>query len=162
MSKPKFLREITDLLHVRADSSACVIIQQAAPRHAEGQLDETIVLARDGAIGVQQALAAWLNESAPAAGDDEKVAVMLGDTDSGVPLIILAMGQAAWDYCKDGKTHTFDLSSAGLPVQLMIAGGPTRAGVVELVRHGIEQGGGTMVDGKNPNADLGIKSRPAN
>lgn len=36
--------------------------------------------------------------------------------------LIIGMPADAWAYCKDGKTHTLDLSSIGIPIRLMIFG----------------------------------------
>lgn len=42
--------------------------------------------------------------------------------DDGVPFIVLGIPKGAWEYMKDGKTNTFDLTKAGIPVKLMIYG----------------------------------------
>lgn len=44
-------------------------------------------------------------------------------TGDGVPLVILGVPKGAWEYMKDGKTHTFDLTAAGVPVKLVLFGG---------------------------------------
>lgn len=41
-----------------------------------------------------------------------------------VPTIVIGIPEAAWDYMKDGKTHHFTFVSEGIPVQLMLFGGP--------------------------------------
>jgi hypothetical protein len=43
------------------------------------------------------------------------------------PIIVLGVSQAAWEYMEDGHTHTFDLTKVGLPVRIIMFGGPDRA-----------------------------------
>lgn len=47
----------------------------------------------------------------------------------GVPLVMLGIPEGAWEYMKDGKTHTFDLTKAGVPVKLILFGGKDHAEV---------------------------------
>lgn len=37
--------------------------------------------------------------------------------------ILLGVSAAAWEYMKDGKTHTFDLTKLGLPIRIIMFGG---------------------------------------
>jgi hypothetical protein len=47
--------------------------------------------------------------------------------------VILGVPEAAWEYMKDGKTHTFDLNAVGVPVSLVMFGGKTRGHVLETL-----------------------------
>lgn len=40
----------------------------------------------------------------------------------GTVMLLLGVPEAAWEYMKDGKTHTFDMTALGLPLQLMLYG----------------------------------------
>lgn len=101
---------------------------------------------REDAKKLRDALNMWLIAGEPAANDKEnKVAVMLSDGD---PVnVIFAMSKAAWEYISDGKTHTFDLTGVGIPINVMIAGGPTRAGILDDIERGIVIQGGTFERG---------------
>lgn len=37
--------------------------------------------------------------------------------------VLLGVSAAAWEYMKDGKTHTFDLTKLGLPIRIIMFGG---------------------------------------
>ena len=37
--------------------------------------------------------------------------------------VLLGVPTAAWEYMKDGKTHTFDLTKLGLPIRILMYGG---------------------------------------
>lgn len=115
---------------------------------------ERIRIDRSTAEALREALGSWLSADMPLPEDEERVVVMLGDGDP--PTVIFAVSAAAWDYCKDGKCHTFNLSSVGWPVQVMIAGGATREQIIADVQRGIESIGGSFERGM-PDNDLGIK-----
>lgn len=44
-------------------------------------------------------------------------------TGDGIPMVIIGVPKAAWEYMRNGKTHTIDLTKAGIPVKLMMYGG---------------------------------------
>jgi hypothetical protein len=153
--KKKYLFVVDEYLHVHSDNEKSLTIQQGDLSDG-GRPDNLIFLDRDDALNLRDALTAWLMAGEPPAKDNEnKVAVLEGDGDP--PSIIFAMSQAAWDYIKDGKTHTFDLTRAGFPMQVLIAGGPTRASVLEDIKRAILAKGGSFDDGTRPDRDLGIQ-----
>ena len=43
--------------------------------------------------------------------------------------VLLGIPIAAWEYMKDGKTHTFDLTSLGIPVKIILFGGLDQASI---------------------------------
>lgn len=51
------------------------------------------------------------------------------DDDDGTFDVLLGVPLAAWEYMKDGKTHIFDLTKLGLPVRILLYGGPTNTGL---------------------------------
>lgn len=56
-------------------------------------------------------------------------AVLFGVSDlpAGAKLVLLGVPEAGWQWMKDGKTHTFDLTKLGIPVQIMLFGGKDQA-----------------------------------
>ncbi len=97
---------------------------------------------------------------------DNKVAVALANGGPGQPpTIILGVPTAAWEYMQDGKTHTFDLSSAGIPVQIMMFGAADREGVMDLLEKASQMISGRPLENKpkpgEPLRDLGIKDPTA-
>ncbi len=62
---------------------------------------------------------------------DDKVVFAVGKDADGVPMVVLGITNGAWNYMRDGKTHTFDLTKAGLRVRLMIYGGMSHRDVME-------------------------------
>lgn len=123
-------------------------------------IDETVELDVASAMAVRDSLNAWLFTGyAPDPEKEDKVAVMLGDSQDGEPpVVILAMGQAAWDYIKDGKCHQFDLRPVGLCLRMMIAGGATRGQVISDIARGIDMAGGEFEAPEGAlDRELGIK-----
>lgn len=55
--------------------------------------------------------------------EPHRVLVALGQAGDGLPTVIIGMAEEAWKYCQDGKTHTVDLASAGIPIRVIIFGG---------------------------------------
>jgi len=47
--------------------------------------------------------------------------------------ILLGVPLAAWEYMKDGHTHTFDLTKLGLPFRILLYGGPDQATVRAVI-----------------------------
>ena len=57
-------------------------------------------------------------------------------TGDGVPLLIMGVPAGAWDYMKDGKTHHFDLTKAGLPVKLVLFGAESHDAAMKVIADG--------------------------
>ncbi len=90
---------------------------------------------------------------------EEKVVFGIAPSPNG-PVAILGVTAAAWDYMKDGKTHTFDLRGIGFPVQIMMFGAQNHARVVELLGQGAEARGMPVHDSRDE--DFSMKeSAPA-
>jgi hypothetical protein len=66
---------------------------------------------------------------------EEKIvfAVSPSGQGDGVPVMLLGIPKGAWQYMRNGKTHTFDLTSAGIPVKLVLFGGRDHAEVMRTV-----------------------------
>lgn len=72
---------------------------------------------------------AWFDRSVirpvPQADDiekEQKLLVAMGGTIAG-PIVVLGMSDAAWDHCRDGKTHTLNLNKIGIRGQIILFGG---------------------------------------
>jgi hypothetical protein len=57
------------------------------------------------------------------------------------PIIMFAIPTAAWEYMKDGKTHTFDLSKAGLPVRVVLFGGGDSESLMKVLKEDLAKQG---------------------
>jgi hypothetical protein len=51
----------------------------------------------------------------------------------GSPILLFGISEAAWNYMKDGKTHTFDLTKAGLPLKIIIYGAATHEAAMKVI-----------------------------
>lgn len=70
------------------------------------------------------------------------------------PLLLLGIPAAAWEHMKDGKTHHFDLTKAGIPLKLMVFGGSSRSEIQRIIEeHNRRQGISTLYQ---PGKDFGI------
>lgn len=77
-------------------------------------------------------------------------------TDGSAPLVLLGVSAAAWEYMRDGKTHTFDLTSLGLPLKLVMFGGTTRGAVTQEIEKINEARG--LASLHLPGTDFSIKA----
>lgn len=74
------------------------------------------------------------------------------------PSLLLGIPQAAWEYMKDGKTHHFDLTKAGIPLKLLVFGCEKRGDAVTIIEeHNRRQGMATLYQ---PGKDFGIDGAP--
>jgi hypothetical protein len=77
---------------------------------------------------------------------EEKMVFGLAPTASGKPVLMLGVPQGAWEYMKDGKTHTFDLTSLGVPIMLMLYGAKDHAEAVKLIEDHCKQQNVPLLD----------------
>jgi hypothetical protein len=68
-----------------------------------------------------------------AATRENQVVFLKGKTPDGTPMIVLGVTREAWVYMKDGKTHTFDLTKAGLPMRLVMFGAKDHAEAMKTI-----------------------------
>lgn len=69
-------------------------------------------------------------------------------------VVVLQVPPGGWEYMKDGTCHTFDLTSLGIPVKLMLAGCKDRADGVRVIEEANRARGlATLHDRR----DFGIK-----
>ncbi len=48
--------------------------------------------------------------------------VSMSGQGDGIPLVMMGIPKGAWEWMKDGRTHSFDLTKVGLPVKLILYG----------------------------------------
>ena len=87
---------------------------------------------------------------------EEKVVFGLSSDDKGTPFVILAIPPGAWEYMKDGKTQTFDLSSVGVPIKIMMFGAGSHDDAMKLLTESFHAAGKPVFDERQK--DFGIKS----
>lgn len=51
---------------------------------------------------------------------EQRIVFAIGDDKE---TVILGIPEAAWEFMKNGMTHTFDLRSLGVPIRLILFGG---------------------------------------
>lgn len=77
---------------------------------------------------------------------EEKVLFCISqDHGDRTPVVMFAIPTAAWEYMKDGKTHTFDLSKAGLPLRIVLFGGKDQTALMKVLKEDLAKKG-IMVD----------------
>ncbi len=70
------------------------------------------------------------------------------------PMLLLGIPAAAWEYMKNGKTHHFDLTKAGIPLKLLVFGCDKRDDAVRIIEeHNKRQALATLYQ---PGKDFGI------
>lgn len=75
-----------------------------------------------------------------------KVVFAIGRSDGdAVPTIILGVSREAWVHMKDGRTHTFDLTKAGVPVKLVMFGAKDNAEAKRLIMTGAGNAAGEPI-----------------
>jgi len=87
---------------------------------------------------------------------EEKIVFAIGDSD-GVPIVIVGIPKGAWEYMKDGKTHHFDLTRAGLPIKFMLYGASDHAAAMKAIEDAMAAAGAALLDCRRE--DWGIKDR---
>lgn len=94
--------------------------------------------------------------NAPARNIEEKMvfAVSYEGQGDGVPVVVLGIPRAAWRYMRDGKTHNFDLTKAGVPVKLMIFGGKDHADVMKTLDDAAKLSGSAYEDARQKDFDI--------
>ena len=95
----------------------------------------------------------------PAQNEKVVFAVSPDGQEDGVPLLLVGVSEAAWEYMKDGKTHHFDLTLIGLPIKLMLFGAKDRAAVIETIETANNNRGVASLHLRD--RDFGIKPRGA-
>lgn len=82
----------------------------------------------------------------------------LGAQEDGSPLAIIGVPEAAWQYMRDGKTHSFDLRALGFPVQIILFGAKDHRQALDLIGQGAEARGTPIADLRDQ--DFSVKPPP--
>jgi hypothetical protein len=88
---------------------------------------------------------------------EEKILFALSPSDVG-PILTLGIPKGAWDYMKDGRTHTFDLTSIGVPIKLMLFGAESHDVVYKTLAKSAADAGIPFLDERQ--GDYSIKAPP--
>jgi hypothetical protein len=51
----------------------------------------------------------------------------------GVPVVLLGIPTGAWEYMRDGKTHSFDLTKIGVPIKILLYGAKDHSAAMKMV-----------------------------
>lgn len=79
---------------------------------------------------------------------EHNVVFGIGENQEGRKYLILGVSKEAWLFMKDGQTHTFDMSSLGLPFDVLLFGAPTRQAALNMISLGMQ------ADGIKPDVDV--------
>ena len=75
----------------------------------------------------------------------------------GVAVLLFGVPKAAWEYMKDGHTHTFDLTRARLPLKVLIYGAEDHAGAMKPIEEHMRKIGKPFADERG--TDFSIKPK---
>lgn len=75
----------------------------------------------------------------------------------GIPVVVLGIPAAAWEYMRDGKTHTFDLTKAGVAVKLILFGAETHEEAVKVFGQMNAAADAPYIDARNKDFSIGPK-----
>ena len=87
---------------------------------------------------------------------DQKIIFMLTN-EGATPTLMLGIPKGAWEAIKEGRTQTFDLTKAGLPIKLIVFGGEDHDDIIKMIHQGAAAGGITIDDRRN--RDFSIKNK---
>ncbi len=59
----------------------------------------------------------------------------------GVPVVLLGIPKGAWEWMKDGRTHTFDLTKVGMPIKIIMYGAKNHAQALSMLQQGSNAAG---------------------
>jgi hypothetical protein len=72
--------------------------------------------------------------------------VIFGVSPGAEPMILLGVPKGAWEYMKDGKTHTFDLTKIGLPLKIVMYGAENHTAAMKIIEGHMSAKGQTYAD----------------
>jgi hypothetical protein len=72
------------------------------------------------------------------------------------PMVLLGIPEGAWEYMKDGKTHTFDLTKVGIPIKIMLYGAKDQTEAMSFIH---EQLTGVPVIDERETTDFSIQPK---
>lgn len=78
--------------------------------------------------------------------NENKVVFLATVQENGKPIVFLGISKEAWEHMKDGKTHTFDLTKVGIPLQLVLFGGPDKSTITSDLKESAKAWGIEVYD----------------
>lgn len=90
----------------------------------------------------------------------KQVIFAMGNDGDGMPFVILGVTEEAWKHMKDGKTHNFDLSKAGLPIKISMFGGKDEKAVMDKINKIMAAANMPYLDQRGE--DFDIDKKPSN
>ena len=77
---------------------------------------------------------------------DEKPVFMLAGGGSEGPIFVMGIPAKCWEYMKDGKTSTYDLTRVGMPIKIMLFGGDTHESIIRDFQKWADEHGAAFTD----------------
>lgn len=78
--------------------------------------------------------------------EDKLLFALLPFENEKVPGLLVGIPRGAWDYMRDGNTHTLDLTRLGIPVRLMLFGAETHADALKTFEEAARANGVALLD----------------
>lgn len=75
----------------------------------------------------------------------------------GVPIVVMGIPAGAWDHMRDGATHTFDLTGAGVSAKLILFGADDHASVMATMARAANESKSIVLD---EHTDFSIEPKP--
>jgi len=92
---------------------------------------------------------------------EDQILFALAPTKDGQPPIILfGIPEGAWEYMKDGKTHTFDLQKAGIPLRFMCFGCKSHSDGMKTLNDFMAKAGAPYLDERGKDFAIYPKETP--
>ena len=92
--------------------------------------------------------------------EDQIMFAFAPTNDGQPPIIILAIPDGAWNYMKEGKTHTFDLQRAGVPIRFMLFGCRNRTEAAKLLNDSMANAGVPYLNETGTDFSIHPKAKP--
>ncbi len=89
--------------------------------------------------------------------NDDRCVFALGENNDGTTVLIVGLNAHTWEYIKDGKTSTIDLTKVGVPLQLILFGAETKEDCLKLFQQHKD-----FNEAFQGAKDFGIKTKPVN
>jgi len=78
--------------------------------------------------------------------EDQILFALLPTKDGQPPIIMFGIPKGAWEYMKDGKTHTVDLQKSGIPLRFMCFGAENHSAAMKVLNDAAAKLGVPYID----------------
>lgn len=89
--------------------------------------------------------------------EDQIVFALAPTNDGQPPILIIGIPDGAWEYMKDGKTNTVDLTKVGIPLRFACFGCRTHADGMKTLNDSLAKSGTPYLDERG--TDFSIKPK---